>query len=226
MAWFGSFFGRWSCAACSPEFTTISPRRAHRPVTTRNRAGDGRGRAAPRPATIVAATLNRGAPPINERPRRIAEVYRSGRGHRAFNEGPRQARDELVTAPHAALVLSAVASSRTHRKECERCDAPLAEIAYDRVCALFRDIRVPCHPIMSTRTIEFAGFRWGVFEPPAKPLPSRSSDGAPSTRLYFLSRAGSRRADAYPRDWASLSDRELASLCADALSIGEHLPTA
>jgi len=75
---------------------------------------------------------------------------------------------------------------------------------------------------MSTRTVEFRGFRWGVFEAPAKPLQSEQRDRAGSPGLYFLSRVGSRRSDAYPKNWASLSERELASLCASAQLIGEH----
>lgn len=75
---------------------------------------------------------------------------------------------------------------------------------------------------MSTRVIGFRGFRWGVYESPVRPLPADTRAPASSRALYFLSRIGSRRSDAFPDNWASLSERELALLCARARSIGER----
>lgn len=75
---------------------------------------------------------------------------------------------------------------------------------------------------MSIRIIEFCGFRWEVFETPAKPSKTRQQARAGSSSLYFLSRIGSRRTDAFPANWAGLSERELASLCATAQTIGEN----
>jgi len=61
---------------------------------------------------------------------------------------------------------------------------------------------------MPRRFFSLTGVRWEVLEAPDS--------------LYFLSRAGSRRCDDYPADWAKQSAREIASLCLRARPLAEQ----
>lgn len=69
------------------------------------------------------------------------------------------------------------------------------------------------------RLISFGGVRWEVCETPR--LADRRDRTSSRSVLYFLSRAGSRRCDEFPRNWESLTDKDLCALLARARSLAE-----